>query len=226
MPPRESPSLVPQFPRRAAGWVVRGTATLTFGWVAGKSPRLLCATRDRDTARAGTGSPRGYGQGTPAGTRDPQNVPLPVFQGSPTTSRPQPLGCQGVPEAGDCTLPGAVPGCPSFPPALGSFPGGKFHQTQSFPRGKRGLGPPRARPPAPAPLGTSAQCCTCRALPQPCQEGPGHQGHLSQPCRVGGTQPGGPHAGGQWGHRQPERWHPSPCGASCWEPGRCRWRWG
>lgn len=163
--------------------------TLTLGGAAGKSPpAALCPTgtpRDRDTAPSGGRSPRGYGQGTSTGTRDPQNLcagapPLPPAIVSP--------GCAGG--RGPCPMPG----CPGSAPAPGGFPGGQFHQTQSFPLGKWGLGvvPPPAQPPAWAPLSTGAQHCLCRALPWPCQEGPGHPGHRSQPCRRGGTARGSP----------------------------------
>lgn len=201
--PHESPSLVPQFPRRAAGWGGgRGTATLTFGRVAGKSPRLLCAT-----AQAGTGSPRGYGQGTSVGTH-----PIACVPGLPRCHQPQPAGCRDAPEAGDCAVSGTVPSCPGSAPALGGFPGGKFHQTQSFPPGKQRLAPPSpspAQPPAQAPLLGAACAGLCRG---PAGRDLGIEG--TSPGPAGGAQPGGPHARGQRGHQQPERWCPSPRGVS------------
>lgn len=240
--PRESPSLVPQFPRRAAGRdrsrdrdrdrdkdralsplegqqenhsscsVPHGCPTPTPG--------------DGDTAPAGVGSTRERGQGTSAGTRDPRNVPSPVCRRSRAATSRSPGDTRVCQRQGTVPSPGL---CPGSAPTLGGFPGGKFHQIQSFPLEKWGLSPhspphsppPRAQPPARAPLGTSARRCTCRALPWLCQEGPGHGGHLS-----GGGQPGVPVQGGGSGVTSSWNSGTGPLtGCPGWGTGPGRWQW-
>jgi len=128
--------------------------------------------------------------------------------GTPRTShrpQPQPRGRWRVPEAGTVPSPGAVPGCPGSAPALRGFTGGKFHQTANFPLGKPGLSPH----PHPA-------ACAGRDT--------GIEG--SSPTTPRGHSRGGPGTGGQRGHRQPERWHPSPHGVSCQGPGWGVVGWG
>lgn len=72
--------------------------------------------------------------------------------------------------------------CPSSAPALGGFPGGKFHQTPSFTPEESGA--PVGRESSP---GSSwHQCPVLR-----CQEGSGRGGHLSWSCQRG-TAKGSP----------------------------------
>lgn len=132
VPPRESPSLVPQFPHRAAGWRRgRGTATLTFGWVAGKSPRLLCAT-----AQAGTGSPRGYGRGTSVGTH-----PIACAPGLPRCHQPQPQDAGMCQRQGTVQCPGLCPAALALPRLWAVFPVENSTKPKVSPRENRGLPP-------------------------------------------------------------------------------------
>lgn len=226
MPPHESRSFVPQFPHGASGWAGRGQGHSDPWRGSRKIPPSGSVPHGHPTGQGHYsfrgGSPRGYGQGTFMGTRDPRNVPLPVCWCSPTaTSRSVTRG--GVRRQG--TVPHAR--LPQLCPSSRWFSQWTIPLNPNFPPGEAGAlyCPP---PGTASSLSTAQHWCSALLVPGSAMALPGGTwaSRAPLPALPGGDSQGVPMQGdsGVTGSRIGGT-HPL-AGCPGQGLGRWRWRWG